>query len=99
MELRGKSPIERMSHHVGGCSNGFTIPVATRAVILEAAVTQAILVVAEVVVKVRSKEVLPVAVLLQHPVPAQPLPVVVVLHPVQAPTPPWPSRVLKTRSE
>jgi len=77
----------------------FTIPVATRAVILKAAVAQAILVVAEVVVEVRSKEVLPVAVLLQHPVPAQSLPVAVVLHLVQAPTPPWPSRVLKTSSE
>jgi hypothetical protein len=75
------------------------IPVATRAVILKAAVAQAVLVVAEVVVEMRSKEVLPVAVLLQHPVPAQPLPVAVVLYPVQAPTPPWPSRVLKTRSE
>jgi len=60
---------------------------------------QAILVVAEVVVEVRSKEVLPVAVLLKHPVPAQPLLVAVVLHPAQAPMPPWPSRVLKTSSE
>jgi len=56
-----------------------------------------VLVVAEVVVEVRSKAVLSVAVLLQHPVPAQPLPVAVVLHP--APTTPWPSRVLRTSSK
>jgi len=59
-------------------------------------VTLVVLVVAKVMgVEVGSKEVLPVAVILQHPAPAQVLPVAVVLrHPVQAPTPPWPPRVL-----